>query len=278
MFDPPGGVLGAVREGARAYRLIVAMWVRSTMAYPASFALTLLGNLIATSTDFGIILVMFGRVQRLGGFSLPEVALLYGSTGTSFGLVDLTVGSMDRLGKRIRDGTLDTLLLRPVPVLAQVAADRFAPRRIGRVTQGGVVLGWALARAPIDWTPARVLLVPLMVLSGTAIYAAVFVAGGAFQFRAGEAAEVQNSFTYGGNTLTQYPPSIFARDLVRGTIYLVPLAFVNWLPALRLLGRPLPEGLPGWVAWLSPLVAAACCALAGLAWRGGLRAYRSTGS
>ena len=44
----------------------------------------------------------------------------------------------------MRDGTLDTLLVRPVPVLAQVAADRFALRRLGRITQGLLVLGCAL--------------------------------------------------------------------------------------------------------------------------------------
>ena len=113
------------------------------------------------------------------------------------------------------------------------------------------MLGWALtpARRRLDGRP-KVLLVPVMVLSGAAIFAAVFVAGAAFQFWAQDAAEVQNSFTYGGTTLLQYPPTVFAKDLVRGVTFVVPLAFVNWLPALYVLGRPDPLGLPGWVAFL----------------------------
>ena len=55
-----------------------------------------------------------------------------------------------------------------------------------------------------------------MLLGGTVIFGAVFVVGAAFQFWAQDASEVQNSFTYGGNTLLQYPPTVFARDLVRG--------------------------------------------------------------
>ena len=79
--------------------------------------------------------------------------------------------------------------------------------------------------------------------------------------------------------MLQYPPTVFAKDLVRGVTFVVPLAFVNWLPALYVLGRPDPLGLPGWVGlrcrrWSRRR----CCALAGLAWRAGLRAYRSTGS
>lgn len=264
--------------GLRAYALIVAMWTRSTMTYRVSFAMTTLGNFAATGLDFLAILLMFSRVPSLGGFSLPEVAFLYGTTSTAFGIADLLLGSMDRLGRRVRDGTLDTLLVRPVPVLAQVAADRFALRRLGRISQGLLVLGWSLSRLDLDWTPLKVLLMPVMLAAGAGIFGAVFVAGAAFQFVASDASEVQNSFTYGGNTLLQYPPTVFARELVRGVTFVVPLSFVNWLPALRILGRDDPLGLPGWVDFAGPLVAVACCAVAGLAWRAGLRSYRSTGS
>ncbi|MEV6010411.1 ABC transporter permease [Streptomyces sp. NPDC051976] len=267
-----------VTETVRTYRLIVAMWVRSTMAYRTSFVLTAIGNFAATGLDFVTIMLMFSRITVLGGFTLPEIAFLYGTTSTAFGIADLLLGSMDRLGRRVRDGTLDTLLLRPVPVLAQVAADRFALRRLGRITQGGLVLGWSLAHIHVAWTPVKAAMVPMTVLSGAVIFSAVYVAGGAFQFWAGDASEVQNSVTYGGNTMLQYPPGLFARDLVRGVTFVVPLAFVNWLPALHILGEPDPLGLPRWVDFTSPLVAVGCCALAGAAWRVGLRSYRSTGS
>ncbi|RPK50364.1 hypothetical protein EES39_05945 [Streptomyces sp. ADI92-24] len=267
-----------VVEGVRAYGLIAAMWLRSTMAYRASFVMTAVGNFAATAFDFVAIMLMFSHVDVLGGYTLPEIALLYGAAGTAFGLADLVMGSMDRLGRRVRDGTLDTLLVRPVPVLAQVAADRFALRRLGRITQGLLVLGYALVTLDIGWTVLKVAMVPLMLLSGAAIFGAVFVAGAAFQFFAQDASEVQNSFTYGGNTLLQYPPTVFAKDLVRGVTFVVPLAFVNWLPALYVLGREYPLGLPDWVAFLPPVVAVGCWVVAGLAWRAGLRAYRSTGS
>ncbi|WP_307854024.1 ABC transporter permease [Streptomyces tagetis] len=269
---------GRVVEGLRAYRLIAGMWLRSTMAYRASFALTAFGNFAMTALDFVAILLMFSRIDALGGYALPEIAFLYGLSGVSFGLADLAIGSMDRLGRRVRDGTLDTLLVRPAPVLAQVAADRFAPRRLGRVLQGALVLGWALTAVDVAWTPGKLVLMPLMLVSGAGIFCAVFVAAAAFQFVAQDASEVANAFTYGGTTLLQYPPTVFARELVRGVTFVVPLAFVNWLPASHVLGRPYPLDLPAWTAFTPPLVALACGAAAGLAWRAGLRSYRSTGS
>ncbi|WP_370419436.1 ABC transporter permease [Streptomyces sp. QH1-20] len=272
------GPLSGLLHGLRAYGLIVAMWVRSTMAYRTSFVMMAVGNFLTSGLDFVAILLMFSHIDALGGFSLPEIALLYGATSTSFGLVDLFLGNAERVGRRVRDGTLDTLLLRPVPVLAQIAADRFALRRLGRIAQGVVVLVWGLAGADIAWTPVDVVLVPVMLISGAGIFAALFVAGAAFQFWASDASQAQNSFTYGGTTLLQYPPTVFSQDLVRGVTFVVPLAFVNWLPALRILDREDPLGLPGWVDFCGPAVALVMIALSGLAWRAGLRSYRSTGS
>ncbi|CAL9559385.1 hypothetical protein SUDANB145_04588 [Streptomyces sp. enrichment culture] len=264
--------------GPRAYGMIAAMWIRSTMAYRVSFLITTAASFVTSGLDFVAVLLMFSRVDALGGWSLPEVAFLYGLSAVAFGLADLAIGSMERLGRRVRDGTLDLLLVRPAPVLAQVAADRFALRRVGRVIQGALVLGFAVSALDVAWTPAKVVLMPVMVAAGGAIFCAVFVAGAAFQFLAQDASEVQNAFTYGGTTLLQYPPALFAQELVRGVTFVLPLAFVNWVPASYVLGRPYPLGLPGWTAFASPLVAAGCCALAGLAWRAGLRSYRSTGS
>lgn len=275
--DPSRGP-SRLAEGLRAYRLIAGMWIRSTLAYRASFALTVGGNLLLTGLDFVAILLMFSQVDALAGWTLPEVALLYGLSVTSFGIAQLAFGSVAALGGRVRDGSFDTLLVRPAPVLAQVAADRFALRRLGRGVQGAVVLGWALVAADIDWTVVKVLLVPLTLVCGAVIFGSLFVAGGAFQFLAQDAAEVQNAFTYGGTTLLQYPPTVFGRDLVRGVTFVLPLAFVNWVPAAHLLGHPYPLGLPPGSAFAAPLVAVVCGALAGAAWRAGLRSYRSTGS
>jgi ABC-2 type transport system permease protein len=267
-----------LREGLRAYWLIAAMWMRSALAYRASFVLMTVGSAAMTSVNFAGVLIIFAHTRTLGGFSLAQTAFLYGTSGVALGVADLLLGSMDGLGRRVRDGTVDAMMVRPAAVFAQVAADRFALRRLGRISQAALVLAWSIVRVHVAWTPVRLLLVPMMVAGGAAIFGAVYTLGGAFQFWANDASEVQNSFTYGGNTLTQYPPTVFSQELLRGATFIVPLAFVNWLPATVVLGTPDPFGLPEWVGFLSPAVAAVMCAAAGLAWRAGLRSYRSTGS
>jgi ABC-2 type transport system permease protein len=267
-----------VADALRAYGWIVAMWIRSTMVYRASFLMLTVGQFVITALDFVAIFIMFAHTRELGGFTLPEVAFLYGTSSFALGMADLLIGSTERLGRRIRMGTLDVILVRPVPAFIQVAADEFALRRLGRITQASGVLVWSLFALDLDWTWDRVLLMPVMLLSGSVIFGAIFVLGASFQFAASDAAEVTNAFTYGGTFLTQYPPTIFAKELVRAATFVIPLAFVNWFPALHILGHADPLGLPKAFQFGSPVAALAIALVAGLAWRAGIRSYRSTGS
>ncbi|WSL65694.1 ABC transporter permease [Kitasatospora herbaricolor] len=257
---------------------MAGMWTRAVMSYRASFVLMLAANIMITSLDFLVVVLMFQHTDQLGGWTLPELGFLYGTSGIALGMANLFVGSTDALGARIRAGTLDTMLIRPAPALAQLCAERFSLRRLGRPVQAAAVLAWSLTALDVAWTWDRVLLVPVLLLCGTVIFSALFIGFATLQFWWGEAKEIQNSFTYGGATLLHYPPTIFAKELVAGVVFGIPLAFVNWLPALRILDRPDPLGLPAAFQYASPVAAVLCAYVAGLLWRAGLRAYRGTGS
>jgi ABC-2 type transport system permease protein len=267
-----------VAEAFRGFAIIAGAWVRSALTYRTSFVIGTLVQVAITFMDFAAIIIMFGHLDAFGGFSLAQIALLYAMSGFALGAADLLVGNAESLGRRIRDGSFDQMLVRPVPAIAQVAADRFAIRRIGRIAQAGTVLTWALVAAPIDWTVARVLVLVGAMLCGAVIFCSIFVMGGAFQVFAGDAAEVANAFTYGGNTLTQYPLTIYPNELVKGVTFIVPVAFVNWYPGLYVLGVDDPFGLPSWLQFASPVAAVAFFGVAAAVWRTAIRRYRSTGS
>jgi len=264
--------------GLSGYVMIARMWVRASLAYRTSFVLLSLSQLVVTGMDFLVILILFSHTDALGGLRAPEVFFIYGSSAVALGIADMLAGSLEAVGQRIRDGSLDSMLVRPIPVLAQVAADQFALRRIGRITQALVVMVIAIVVAPIDWTLAKGVLVVLMVFAGSGIFGAVFLLGGCFQFVAGDAAEVSNAFTYGGDALAQLPWTIYPKELLRAAVFVLPLAFINWVPVAWILGRPLPLGMPPFMAWSSPVVSAGFLGVAGLLWRIALRSYRSTGS
>lgn len=235
------------------------------------------------STAFGLlefaeVYVVFVNVEFLGGLDFAAAALLFALANLSFSLADMLVGHADRLPTYLREGTLDAFLLRPLPVLAQLVTSDLALRRIGRVTVSVVIMGVVLPLNDIDWAADTVLLMVVAVVAGTVIFAALFVCAAALQFWLVEGAEFANAFTYGGGYASQFPASIFTLPMRVFFAFVVPSAFVAYLPTLILLDLPGPPGLPSWLGWCGPIMAIAIWAVALVGWRAGLRHYTGAGS
>ena len=60
------------------YRRLIGARIRAQLQYRLSFALNLVGNALITFLDFAAILIVFGQVDALGGWTVGEVAVLYG--------------------------------------------------------------------------------------------------------------------------------------------------------------------------------------------------------
>ncbi len=260
------------------YGRLLAAQVRSQLQYRASFVMQALGQAAATFVDFITILLLFNRFPTLAGWSLGEIAFLYGLGGIAFGISDMACGGFDRLSLTIKEGTFDRVLTRPLGSFQQTLASDFQIRRLGRIAQSAVALGIALTWIDIDWTPARLIVAASAIVSGVVIFCAIWVIGAAITFWTVETSEVTNVFTYGGSALVENPMSIYADWLWRFFTFVVPLAFITYLPALYILDRPDPLGLPTVFQFSSPLVAVAFFFVARAAWSFGVRHYQSTGS
>lgn len=268
----------ALFRPARDYVLLATTWSRTVLQFPVTLVLMSLGVALGVLAETGAIVVVFWHAGELAGFTVFEGLLVYGLAATTFGTADMLLGSVERLAEHIRTGSLDTMLTRPVSPLVQLATDDFSLRRLGRIVPALVILGISFPAVGVEWTFGKALLLPLLLLSGVVICASLWVACASLQFFITESRQATNSLTYGGQALTCYPLTIYGGNVVRAATFLVPLAFTSWLPALYLLDRPDPTGLPEFLRFAGPAVALLTASLAALLWRTGLRHYRSTGS
>ncbi|WP_433686810.1 ABC transporter permease [Micromonospora carbonacea] len=262
----------------RAYGALLGAQARSQATYRASFAVDLVGNVGATVFDVVTVLVIFGVTRELGGFTLRETLVMVGLSACAFATADLLVGNVERLPAYVRTGLFDAVLLRPLGALPQLLLMDLPLRKVSRAVFGLAVLLVALARAGIEWTPGRVALAVAAPLAGVVFFGSLFVATATVSFYWTDSGELANSVTYGGKEFTTYPVTIFDGWFRAAFAYGMGFAFVSYQPALALLGRADPLGLPAWVGWVSPAVALVAAALAAAAWRVGVRHYRSTGS
>jgi ABC-2 type transport system permease protein len=267
-----------VAERLAIYRRLIGAQVRGQASYRASFIIDLVGQLVAPAIDVLAILAVFRVARTLGGFTAPEVLVMFGITATAFALADTTVGNIEKIREYVRRGLLDAVLVRPLSVLGQLLALDFTTRRATRILLGAAIFVAACARAGVDWTPARIAVAVLAPLWGAVFFGSVFIGAATVAFFWIDSGEFANGFTYGGRDFTSYPINVYSGVFRRLFAYSLGFAFVAYYPALTLLGRPDPLGLPGWIAWVSPLVSLAAALFAALAWRFGVRHYRSTGS
>jgi ABC-2 type transport system permease protein len=262
------------------YRRLVGARVRSQMQYRTSFFMDTLSAFLGTLVNFVALAAVISRFGGIGGWTLGEVAFLYGLAEVSFGLMDLVWGGYDYdfFSPVIRTGQFDQMLIRPLPLPLQILTSEFALRRLGRVAQGVGVFALGCRLAGVEWTLAKAAYLPVVIVSAMAFFGALYVVGSTVCFWTVERLEVFNLFTYGGAEMLSYPMHIYHRWLSRFFTFVVPAAVQVYYPALYFLDKPDPLGLPGFMSFLAPVTGFGCLALSFAFWGFGVRHYQSTGT
>jgi ABC-2 type transport system permease protein len=261
------------------YLRLIGMQLRAQLQYKVNLLIDISTYFLITGLEFAAIMLLFGPFPSILGWRIGEVAMLYSLTSMSFGLAELFGAGIDAFDITIRLGEFDRVLLRPIGAFTQVIGSDFRLRRFGRLTQGLLAFGIALKLLPaLLWTPLKLVLLPIGILSGAIVFTAILLLGATLCFWTVETTELTNILTYGGREMLSYPLTIYNSGLQRFFLFVVPLAFCSYIPVCYLLDRSLPFGLPGWLAFASPLVALIFALASGVIWRFGVNHYQSTGS
>ncbi|THF89067.1 ABC transporter permease [Deinococcus sp. KSM4-11] len=254
--------------------------MRSQGVYRVSFALDAVAAALITGLEYAAFALVLPRFGTLSGWTLGEVSLLYGLAELAFVLMDLIFGGFDapNLSAHIRTGTFTTFLLRPAPLPVQVFGSDFALRRLTRVALATGILAYGVSQVAVAWTPGDVALLAGSILGMICFFGGLFVIGGTLTFWTVDSVEAMNVLTYGGRALISYPMDIYGAALRKTFTYVLPAAFLSYFPVLHILGRSLPDGLPGWAAFVSPVTGPLMLAAAFAFWTVGVRRYQGTGT
>lgn len=259
---------------------LIGVQLRAQMQYRASFWIDVLGTFVLQLTGIVAILSGLSTFGAVAGWSISEVAFLYGMVEVSFGLMDMIFSGFDPpwFSTLVKQGQFTQLLLRPAGLWTQVLGSAFLLRRLARVGQGALVLIVALLQLQIEWTLVKVLYLPLVIAGQVMCYGALFVVGSAIVFWTIDSVEAINILTYGSTEMTMYPMTVYPDWLRNIFTFLVPTIFMNYFPALYFLGKPDPLGFPTFAPFIAPFVGAAMLIVSIGVFRIGLRHYQGTGT
>jgi ABC-2 type transport system permease protein len=269
-----------VAEGLAVYLRLAAASVRATARRPAFLAVRATSAALIVAVEVAGVVLLLQPFGSVGGWRPAEVVLLFGLAFAAQGLA-LVFGDTleaDKVSALVRRGTFDQVLTRPVSPLGWVVASYVDTRFLGRLAAGVAAVAWAADQAGVAWTPGRVGLAVLAVACASVIIFGVLLFAAGFTFVTVQGSEAVNVLIYGGQYLASYPMQIYGSALRFLFTWLIPIGLAIYVPALGVLGRQGPPGLPAGLVWLSAPVALAFLGAGGLAWRGGIRHYVGTGS
>jgi ABC-2 type transport system permease protein len=268
-----------VADVAVAGQLAVAA-VRAKSLQPALLVARTLGAAVIIVVEAIGVALLIDRFGGLGGWATGDVLLLVGigEAGLGFGLLVGDTLEPPAFSLLVREGRLDSLLVRPIPVLLSVVTSDVQVREVGRGAAGIGVALWGAWQADVDWTPARAAVAVMAVVCCAVIVLAVLLLGAASTLYTVEGSEFVNAFTYGGAALAANPLQIYSSALRFLFLWVVPFGLAVYVPALHVLDRTGPPGIPASLLVVTPLATVAFATVAGLAWRRGVRHYASTGS
>lgn len=113
---------------------------------------------------------------------------------------------------------------------------------------GGRIVG--LAIVDIEWTPAKVLFLIASLIGGAMLDGAFQLGPASITFRYLDSMPLRMVFDNVFSQFGGYTLSILERTARGFLTFIVPLAFMAWVPATVLLERTDELPFPGWLAWL----------------------------
>ena len=266
-----------MRMAALCASLVTAS-IRGQMQYRLNFLIDVGFGLVYQGVGFLFIWIVVGQFEALGGWGLAEITLLYGMRLTSHGLWVVSFSRMYAIDRIVRQGEWDRFLLRPMPVVAQLMFTQLRIASLGDLLGGVVLLTAALAQIEVDWTPAKVALLVAAVIGGAMLDGAFQMGPASLTFRTLESRSFRFLFDDMFNLFGGYPTSIF-RPVPKAILtWVVPIAWVAWVPATVILDRTDELPFPAWVAWCSPLLGVAAISVAAWLFLRESRHYQSSGS
>jgi ABC-2 type transport system permease protein len=261
----------------RQYAVLLRVGFASAIQYRADFVMTAVGAICYEAVSLAFVGVVIHAFGSIGGWTLVEVAFVYGIRAMGHALHGVLSGQLWTTDHVVREGDFDRFLLRPVSPLIQLITLRFQVTAVGDIVFGIAVLTITAVAAPIDWSVGWVAFLIAAVVGSALTESAVMLAISSLTFRLLASTPILSIADTVFVTFGPYPLSVLPRAVSYLLTFVLPLAFAAYLPAAILLHRTSDLFVPLWLGFASPVVGIGLYLAAVAFFRQQMRSYSSPG-
>ena len=255
---------------------VIRVNFKATMEYRADFLLAIVAGIIWQASVLVFATVLINRFPGLGGWSKGDVLLVASIRLMSHGLYVAVFVALTGLPRIVQEGRIEGFLLRPMPVYRQILLNRLHLNALGDLTVAVTLFAVAIPAIGIHWSPLRITYLVLAVIGGMFLEASLHTLVACFALRSVPTNPWSQWIDEIFATFGNYPLNIMPGTLRMFLTYIVPIAFVGYVPATVIAAHkdfPVPE----WLAFSAPAVGLVTFFVAKRCFYRGLRSYSGTG-
>ncbi len=256
-------------ELRRTVRVLWWGW-RSEFSAAAEYRADLLSGTLVSALWLGVSvapLLVVSRYSTTAGWDLPRLLLLAAVWYLLDAVVWMIIGNNSaRLDERVRDGSLDGMLLQPVSSLLMCSLRHLYVQDVPKVALAVLLGGYAVARGggPESWASG---LAALLTIACACVL--MWAAGVLSSYKALSAVRFDGwRIMTGVHDLARVPTPLYGTALHLLMTVVLPVTFLTTVPAQVFFGD-----IPLWWAGLSVALAVAVVAVTSRLWRRELGRY-----
>ncbi|MCR6546868.1 ABC transporter permease [Dehalobacterium formicoaceticum] len=261
----------------KIYFYMVEVSIKAQLQYRYAFVMNILGWMMTyagSAVTMWVLLYSFGSIK---GWVFWELLFLFALSLLSWSMCVIFFFHFRELDQYIIQGTFDRILIRPIHPFLHVMALKFDIGAFGHLLFSIIAMILAYNRLALHWISWQWLVFLGAVVGGTFIQGGMLVLISAVAFWTNRSERLYWAIMWPTKSLMNYPLTIFPRGVQALLIFILPFAFINYLPSLSLLGK-LNEGYaPSW-GFFSILVGLVFFMVSFQIWKTGLNHYKSAGS
>ena len=265
-----------VKRYLRLYRSLISQFFKMVLQSKVDFLMGLFGFFFTQIAGILFLYLVFEQIPHLQGWSLEQLIFIYGFAQIPRGIDHLFTDNIWLVAWRlVVTGDFDRYMLRPMNVFFQIIAEKLQPDALGELLVGTILVVYSVAKGVVVLDGIHILLFVISVLAGALIYTSIKLLFSSLSFwikRSGPFLQL----AYSMSDFAKYPTEIYAKALRFVITWVMPFAFVAYLPAGYFLGTGLGD---------HPAVVGIECIIAVVFWciaygvfRRGIRRYESAGN
>ena len=220
-----------LRRYGRLYRVFVAQFFKFIMQSKTDFWIGLAGFFLTQITGIAFLYLVFEQIPMLSGWSLEQLVFIYGFAQIPRGIDHLLTDNIWMLAWQfVVNGKFDQYMLRPMDLFLQVIFEKLQPDALGELLVGTILIAISFGKGIVILDTMHVLMFIVSVIAGAIIYTSIKLLFASFAFWIKISGPVLYT-AYQFADFAKYPSEIYATGVRFVITWVIPFAFVAYLPA-----------------------------------------------